>query len=330
MEQPSAEAALVGALARGWWPVAIAADLTAPRTATLLGHDLAVHRTADGAVHVTDDMCPHRGASLSRGTVVGDALQCPYHGWRWDGASGACVGIPALGAEGAIPPAARLRTYPAVEHLGVVWTCLSDDPADAFPDPGLPSAADFAGLRVGTIAFEANILVAIENFRDVAHLYFVHGDSINPSSPEVEPLHPRRDGRVVTLERRVEIGATDGFYFAEATVMRYRAVAPYCASVVITEDGSDNAAALFSFVSPLSLSSTRVFIVTAATAGFRGTVDDMLAKERVIFAEDKAILDYLKPASLADALGHQVHSVADAYSLAYRQAFSDWLAEASR
>jgi phenylpropionate dioxygenase-like ring-hydroxylating dioxygenase large terminal subunit len=319
---------LTDALARGWWPVARAGDLDTPVTATLLDRSLAVFRTDDGRAFVTEDVCPHRGASLSRGTVVEGALQCPYHGWQWDGSTGACLQIPALGSDGAIPPAARLRTYPAVEYLGVVWTCLSDDPLDGFPHADVPKPGDFADFRVGTIDFETNVLVAVENFRDVAHLYFVHGESINPSSPEVERLEPKRDGRVISLERRVEIDGTDGFYFDSATVMSYRAFVPHCASVVITEENSDNACALFSFVSPLSLASTRVFIVTAATPGFQGTVDDMLAKELQIFAEDKAILDHIRPASLADEVGHQVHTVADAYSLAYRKAFFDWLEEA--
>ena len=41
------------------------------------------------------DQCPHRLAALSEGrlTASGD-LQCAYHGWAFDGATGECTSIP--------------------------------------------------------------------------------------------------------------------------------------------------------------------------------------------------------------------------------------------
>jgi nitrite reductase/ring-hydroxylating ferredoxin subunit len=42
----------------------------------------------DGTLHALDNNCPHNGGPLSRGTLAGRELTCPWHGWRWDVTSG--------------------------------------------------------------------------------------------------------------------------------------------------------------------------------------------------------------------------------------------------
>jgi|CXWL01.1.fsa_nt_gi nitrite reductase/ring-hydroxylating ferredoxin subunit len=37
----------------------------------------------DGEIHALDNTCPHAGGSLGEGTVVGELLRCPWHGWRF-------------------------------------------------------------------------------------------------------------------------------------------------------------------------------------------------------------------------------------------------------
>ena len=65
-----------------------------PVLARVHGHDLVLWRSPNGTVNAQSDLCVHRGGSLAGGSVVGDCVQCPYHGWRY-GADGACVEIPA-------------------------------------------------------------------------------------------------------------------------------------------------------------------------------------------------------------------------------------------
>jgi nitrite reductase/ring-hydroxylating ferredoxin subunit len=60
----------------------------------------------DGALHAFDNACPHEGNPLVDGEVLGDVLECAYHGWRFDLATGACL----VGDEAA-------RRYP-VEVVG--------------------------------------------------------------------------------------------------------------------------------------------------------------------------------------------------------------------
>ena len=60
----------------------------------------------DGELHAFDNACPHEGNPLVDGDVLGDVLECAYHGWRFDLATGACL----VGDEAA-------RRYP-VEIVG--------------------------------------------------------------------------------------------------------------------------------------------------------------------------------------------------------------------
>ena len=48
----------------------------------------------DGDLYAIEDRCPHRGASLGKGTRDGFVVTCPLHKWEFDLRTGQCVGRP--------------------------------------------------------------------------------------------------------------------------------------------------------------------------------------------------------------------------------------------
>ncbi|MET0515867.1 MAG: non-heme iron oxygenase ferredoxin subunit [Nitrospiraceae bacterium] len=62
--------------------------------AEINGKTLAVFNV-DGAYHVIDNTCVHRGGPLGEGDVEGDVVSCPWHGWQYNIKTGACVNNPA-------------------------------------------------------------------------------------------------------------------------------------------------------------------------------------------------------------------------------------------
>ncbi len=47
-----------------------------------------------GEIVALGNVCPHAGESLGEGTVEGDIVICPGHGWEYDLRSGACMTVP--------------------------------------------------------------------------------------------------------------------------------------------------------------------------------------------------------------------------------------------
>lgn len=58
------------------------------------GKEIALFNV-DGHFCAIDDTCSHRGGPLSEGSLEGSVVACPWHGWQYDVASGACLTNPA-------------------------------------------------------------------------------------------------------------------------------------------------------------------------------------------------------------------------------------------
>lgn len=58
------------------------------------GEHIAVFRGEDGKVYALEAYCAHMGANIGvMGKVkYGNCIQCPFHGWAYDGETGMCVG----------------------------------------------------------------------------------------------------------------------------------------------------------------------------------------------------------------------------------------------
>ena len=89
---------------------------------TIACENVVLYRTGGGRAVALLDMCPHRLAPLSLGQLVGDAVQCGYHGITFD-CEGRCIRIP---GEEKIPEHFRATRYPVAEKWGFVWVWLGD------------------------------------------------------------------------------------------------------------------------------------------------------------------------------------------------------------
>lgn len=100
----------------GWFHLCFSKDVArgAVKYVQQLGEHFAVFRGESGQVHVLDAYCPHMGANLAiGGRVQGDCLDCPFHGWQFDGTDGKCVNIPYAKK---VPDFAKTRSWSCLER----------------------------------------------------------------------------------------------------------------------------------------------------------------------------------------------------------------------
>lgn len=107
----------------GWFIVGFASDLAPGQVRRMhyFGEELVMFRTASGRVNVLDAYCLHLGANMGvGGTVEGERIVCPWHGWQWNGdGTNALIPYSRIGCKQNI----RIRTYPCTEWYGfiLVW-----------------------------------------------------------------------------------------------------------------------------------------------------------------------------------------------------------------
>ncbi len=125
----------------GWFQVAWSADLEVGDVKPLhyFGADLVAFRDLDGVVRVLDAHCQHMGADLSHGgCVVEGGIQCPFHGWVWNG-DGHNVRIP---YESRPEDERRIRCWPVAELNECIYLWHDQGQRDAL----WPAPEDWGGL----------------------------------------------------------------------------------------------------------------------------------------------------------------------------------------
>ena len=300
---------------------------------TLLGEQWAVARI-DGAVSVMVDRCPHRFSPLSAGCVVDGTVQCAYHGFRFDPA-GRCVSIPALGASATIPRKADVRTaHSVVERYGLVWMAPErpltgiidvpewDDPA--FVVAPLPDQLWNAGAGQMT-----------DNFLDLAHFPFTHPTTFgDPDDIEVPAYSVERDGfgfvcdHVHSTKRLADSMGTSEGYSVAPRRSTWTFLAPFAIRLRIDYPADDVVLTILFFHQPVDATTTKLYCFDLRNDILDGrtTVEDTVAFQMAVAAEDKVLLERMTSKATPLDVQAEVHTRADRITLEMRRILIDLVA----
>ena len=147
-----------------WHPVVPVRNLKAkPVEVKLSGRSLCLFRTSKGEPAAVDNVCPHRHLKLTYGKVVGDRIQCKYHGWSFD----AC-------GNGESPSTPKMTTcteaFDAREAHGYVWVKSKGS------NPEFPAINTDNYYNLGTFyhVIPAPLELTVDNFNEIEHSGTVH------------------------------------------------------------------------------------------------------------------------------------------------------------
>lgn len=170
-----------------YWKIAKGTSITRnPQKFIFNKSPLCIYRNNDDKLIAINDICVHRGASLSQGKILpNNCLQCPYHGWEYN--DGVVENIPGC-------PETKMGT------VGVNQFSVCEENGDVYIQPFQdintgkgelynhsiyvpPEANNIGFTRIsGSKKISRPASLVTENVLDMMHVSFVHsfGNTMSP------------------------------------------------------------------------------------------------------------------------------------------------------
>jgi len=293
-----------------WVPLAPVADLRAgqPLGLVLAGTRVVLFRDSQGVARALLDVCPHRGVALSLGKVVAGELECPFHGWRFDGA-GQCRHVPWN------PEAKRgnlgATALPLREIGGVFWLFTGLEPVGESVVPEALLRGDIR-LTAQTFVWDVHWTRVMENMLDSPHLPFVHAKTIGrgmiglSDRPMVMEWRENETGAAIWAQREGEAARNNLDYIFPNMMM-------------LTIDPPKKFFRMLAVCAPEAEGRCRLTIYTLRDFAKGRLFDPIFAwSNRRIAAEDHRIIESSWPSEVPEA-GAEKSVASDAPTLAFRK-----------
>jgi len=312
------------------------------RTVKILDENIVMYRNSKGTVVALEDRCPHRSLPLSMGKLLGDNIQCGYHGITFN-CEGSCVRIP---GQKKIQKNLKVSTFPIYERHDIVWIWIGEKSlakkSEIFDMPQFTESC-WEAHQGEAIHLNSNYINVAENLVDPAHVSFVHPTTLGNSASEDVPVEFDVSGDVIIAWRWIRNSPPIGFFRKipgyKNNVDRWHYYYLYPPSIAVIDFGSADSkekieenerhlgTQIFAlhFLTPVSANYTidrwmHLRNVAVGDDSVSVKIDSMF---KVAFAEDKKILE-----AIQKQLDHQknqnyVHIGIDKGSIIYRKKIAE-------
>lgn len=146
----------------------------------------------DDKVSALLNQCPHRNVPLSEGKVINKNIQCPYHGWEFNG-NGVCKKIPGL-CKKITEKKYDIPFFEAKELNGFIWVKINKSSHSIY-SPSLLEDKNYYSFHWETKA-QGTLINILENFLDGTHTHFVHSGIVRSDK--------KRQKIKATIERQAD------------------------------------------------------------------------------------------------------------------------------
>ncbi len=306
----------------------------------MLGQDFVLFRDAEGKARVLSNTCTHRGGSLAGGKVVGDCVQCPYHGWHFDG-DGNCQRIPSLGPNAKIPGRTRVDAYPTQEKYGLVFAFLGDLPdADRPPmmeiyEYGEDGPKTGWAATIQSFEWDFDYKRSMENGIDAAHNEFVHPthgfsgarDDYKVPAPDLITTEwgagfwsRRLAPPLAEKKMQAASGRSDNAVIEAGT--GYHGVSSIWTFIHPTPDMHIHQ---YLWETPIDASHTRLFLVNLRNF-LTDSSDDarVMQRNEIVALQDRDVLEEIHPVETPETNNHEFFVGADGPIAQYREHIKEW------
>jgi phenylpropionate dioxygenase-like ring-hydroxylating dioxygenase large terminal subunit len=292
-----------------WYVIGTPKDISYRKAfqATVWGNNYAVWRNmTTGEYYAIDDVCPHKGAALSKGKVQKNCLICPYHGYAYS-CDGELVAVPGIEFQNFhnssvtnTLPVYDAAKYRVVERNG--WVYLNTMPTylmaqnhtydtNIFEEPEAKLGYSCVQLEMD---FNCYSRILSENSLDVMHIGFVHtfGNRERPAPIQeypptrISPFHFKtsylyesgRDSMVKKIFDIKELQIENEFILPHTTVARV-IFDPYVSTVI-------------TFALPVTETKSRLFVKTYRNF-WKNSVGDAFTENmmRTTMLQDKVVVE---------------------------------------
>jgi phenylpropionate dioxygenase-like ring-hydroxylating dioxygenase large terminal subunit len=163
-------------LPEGWYPVCSSQQITIGQATSfkVASQRLLVYRTASGKVVAMDAFCPHMGADLGNGKVIGENIQCYFHQWEF-GLDGNLVKTKCKDH----PTGVVNQVWPVEEKYGFIWVYSACEAAYPVPIPKGLEGQEIEVWNITNVTLYAHHHVMMLGGVDIQHFATVHNLDID-------------------------------------------------------------------------------------------------------------------------------------------------------
>jgi len=306
-----------------------------PYKVTVWGKDYVIWKTGPKQYTALEDICPHKGAAFSVGTIENGRVVCPYHGYEFDQKGNLTV-VPGLCFQSF--SIYNVPRFAVVEKNGWIylntWQLLSTTTDEdirvladrIFVEPELNDSYKMKVLFINQI-FKTYPRIVTENSLDIMHIAFVHtfGNKVKPSPShenppkEVRPGHWRtsyvyesgKDSMVSRLFKFKRIDIENEFVLPHTSIARI-AFGPGLINTVVTA------------ACPINEHETKLFVKTYRNFLLFGFLDNWFYSLMWdTLNQDKAVIESIKRENIDGKFNMKFDKLQNTYRTLYKKFVRD-------
>jgi phenylpropionate dioxygenase-like ring-hydroxylating dioxygenase large terminal subunit len=301
-----------------------------PYKITVWDKDYVLWKTDKNTYSVLEDVCPHKGAAFSVGSVNNGDIVCPYHGYEFN-STGKLTTIPGICFQPS--PIYNVKRFIAVEKHGWIYLNTLE-----VPDFVTPTGVKILGNRIfiepeatdpemKAVLLHQSFMtyprIVSENSLDIMHIAFVHtfgnkdkpAPSVEDPPKQISPDHWRssyvyesgRDSMVSKLFKIKRIDIDNEFALPHITIARIKFGDGFVNTVVTA-------------ACPISERETKLFVKTYRNffrepifdGWFRGLMKDTLN-------QDKAVIESIKNENMDGKFNMKFDKLQNTYKTLYKK-----------